>query len=217
MKILNLFQIALMCVSILIFISCGGGNSVKSNEFFGDIPVIMSEAAQVDKELDEINNSEGDVTEKMLNKMTALETQFEELEESSEEKVKEYFESNNFAGKDIPFETSADVKDHEIKSIKIDKVDGYGVKLSVDFDFFNPSEKFLKNYENYKLYFKAVDKDGNVLLVEDATYNVNRKPQYKKGEISTAYISIPYLSMSKLGDFAKFVSISTDEFKSINN
>lgn len=210
-KKLNLatFAVAAMAFALT---SCGGGSSVKTNEYFGDIPKMQSEICDKNQELEGFKELEVP-SQNDYAKYAELEKEVKNLKKTVHSKIEEYFNTNKMEGKAIPFETSTNVSDYKITSIKLDKVDGYGVILSVDFDLLNPTKKFLKNYEGFKTMYKAVNEAGNPLLVDEGRTYLSKN--YKKGETSNTSISFSFEQMCKLGDFAKIVAIDRDEYNKI--
>ena len=204
-KKLNLATLAVAAMAFVLT-SCGGGSSVKTNEYFGDIPKMQSEICDKNQELEALSQND-------YAKYAELEKEVKNLKKTVRSKIEEYFNTNKMEGKAIPFETMANVSDYKITSVKLDKVDGYGVILSVDFDLLNPTEKFLKNYEGFKTMFKAVNGTGNALLVDKGRTYLSKN--FKKGEISNTSISFSFEQMCKLGNFAKIVAIDRDEYNKI--
>ncbi len=213
-KKLNLATFAVAAMAFVLT-SCGGGGgggSVKTNEYFGDIPKMQSEICDKNQELEGFKELEVP-SQNDYSKYAELEKEVKNLKTTVRSKIEEYFNTNKMEGKAIPFETTANVSDYKITSVKLDKVDGYGVILSVDFDLLNPTKKFLKNHEGFKTMFKAVDETGNALLVDKGRTYLSEN--FKKGEISNTSISFSFEQMCKLGNFAKIVAIDRDEYNKI--
>lgn len=217
-------NVLLTGVVACVLMSCGGGNSnsnsgvveaVKSNGFFGDLPNLTTEMLEPQKELAALEKKSKDITtEKELGqifeKAMELNEKIKQKESEMEPKIKEYFAGSGLVGTELPFEVSPAVDRYSVKSIKIKELKGDWLVMTVDFDLLKPTEKFLKGWEGYQIYFNIVDASGKTIFTDPA-YLFNIK-DYKEGETSQVLISFSYSQISQLGDFAKMVAVTHEEY-----
>lgn len=208
-------KIVITVVVLALLTSCGGNQKPgKSNKFFGDLPKLSSEIMQPKWEMEKLEKKANNISSEkelknLMLKAQELEKKSNEKEEEIKPKIKEYTANSGLSGKEIPFEVSKGVDECLIESIKIDNMQGDWLNLSVKFNLLNPTEKFLKNWEGFRIYFSFVDKDDNEIFKDDAIFI---EKNYTEGKISSTSISLSIKQLASLGNFAKII-VSEAKYK----
>jgi len=168
--------LAILGLSAMILVSCGGGSGsgkkLATNEFLGDMPNLIYQKAYNDS----IRKAEEKTEEKKLEKEYAskkldesaykkgmeLYQKFETRKKEEDAKFKAEIEKikPQLVGKEIPFEMEEGCG-YEVSGLKISDLSNAGVK--VEFEVTITDEKAVKIYQwgTLSFYFQVLDKEEN--------------------------------------------------------
>lgn len=178
MKFLNLNLLArsivkqgrsllILSVVSITLVACGGGSSsVKENKILGDVPSLILEMKAKDAEIQEKLKLAED-----MDAALELSAKQEKMKAEYSQKIDQAV--RNLSGKDVPFEVTENPF-YEVVSVKlIEQPDHKGVCKApyVKAIFKNKEvinlDRFSQNDNNYTIYYKIVDVNGNTLAKGD--------------------------------------------------
>lgn len=188
-------------------VSCGGGGaSMKTNEFLGELPSLekkyYSEIKEKEKKAEECTDME---------EAFKLSKEAELLEKEKKQKIEEYIAANPLT-KPVPFEALEGTR-YTINGLVINKAQSGNLNLKLSMKI---NEDIKNEYGGIEkslfIYYKAVDSRG-IDIPDSKTVATNfKRIKLTTGTDYEAFGSWKSSEIMKMEDFAKVVEITKEEY-----